>query len=49
MTFDQWSEGISKGVGLQSEKNLKIPNRVFDNFDDGFEEEESSDSCLEKN
>ena len=49
MTFDQWIEQISKGVCLQSDKNPKILNRVCDSFDDGFEEEESSNSCLEKN
>jgi len=49
MTFDQWTEGISKGAGLQSEKNPKTPKKLFDSFDDGFEEEESSNSCLEKN
>jgi hypothetical protein len=49
MTFDQWTEKISKGVCLQSDKNPKILNRVCDSFDDGFEEEESSNSCLEKN
>ena len=98
MTFNQWTEQISKGVCLQSDKNPKIltkesiieqtfssenlpsplfakegkflpfvkggkegfsfgcpynygliSNRVCDSFDDGFKEEESSNSCLEKN
>ena len=49
MTFDQWTEKISKGVCLQSDKNPKILNRVCDSFEFAFDEEEPSDSCLEQN
>jgi hypothetical protein len=49
MTFDQWAEGISKGVCLRGDENPKVFSRIRDRFDDGFEEEESSNSCLEKN
>jgi hypothetical protein len=49
MTFDQWTEGISKGVCLRGDENPKVFSRIHDRFDDGFEEEESSNFCLEKN
>jgi hypothetical protein len=49
MTFDQWTEGISNGVCPRSDENPKVFSRIHDRFDDGFEEEESSNSCLEKN
>jgi hypothetical protein len=49
MTFDQWAEQISKGVCLQSDENLKVPDRIYSSFEEGFEEDESLNSSLEKN
>ena len=49
MTFDQWTELVSRGVCLQSDDNPKTPNRFCDSFDDGFEEDQPSNSSLEKN
>jgi hypothetical protein len=49
MTFDQWTELVSRGVCLQSDDNPKILNRVSDSFDDSFEEDQPSNSSLEKN
>jgi 1,2-phenylacetyl-CoA epoxidase catalytic subunit len=49
MTFDQWIQQISKGTCLQSDENQKVLNRIYSPFEEGFEEDESSNSSLEKN
>ena len=41
MTFDQWTDLMSKGVFLSSDEDPKVENKIFEMPYEDLEEEES--------
>jgi len=41
MTYEKWTESMSKEIFLQTEERASVLNKLYDKFGDDFEEEES--------
>ena len=44
LTYEKWTEAMSKEIFLQKEERSSVLNKLYDKFGDDFEEEESRGS-----